>query len=268
VSKKIFIFGDYSQAEARVVAYAGPVQQLKEWFKQGVDVHLETAREIGKTVHEKKIQLPKNLFLRKRPEDYAKDDEERDLSKQTVYGNNYGQGAEKFSIVTGLPEVYAKVLQGIYHTRFPEIKGGYQRWIREQVDNTKTLRTPFGGRIVFYDIINEDLYREAYAWFPQNIVGYLTSRWYSLNTRIFKDYKEVKVWTPTNLRSCGLDQRLQVHDSVGVVVDDDPSVISYAVKLMRENATQPCVLHGDNLIIPVDFKIGYNWGDLKDYKEN
>jgi hypothetical protein len=265
--KKIFIFGDYSQAEARVVAWKGPVPKLKSWFTSGVDVHLEVAREMGKIIHEKQLQLPGNLFLRKHPDLYSKEDDERDISKRTVHANNYGQGVEKFALITGLPQHFAALLQALYHSQLPEIRANYQRSIREDINRNKTLQTPCGGRIIFYDIISEDLYREGYAWYPQNIVGYLTTRWLVKSQKYFKEHKDFKVWTPSNLRSSGFDVRLQVHDSIGVVVPDDRESIEFTIKALKNHGEQVVVINNEPLTIPVDFKIGYSWGDLKDYKE-
>jgi DNA polymerase I-like protein with 3'-5' exonuclease and polymerase domains len=265
--KKIFIFGDYSQAEARVVAWKGPVPKLKNWFQTGEDVHLNVAREMGQLIHEKQLHLPGNLFLRKHPELYTKEDDERDISKRTVHANNYGQGAEKFALITGLPQHFAALLQTLYHSRFPEIRSNYQRSIREDIDRNKTLTTPLGGKIVFYDIVSEDLYREGYAWYPQNIVGYLTTRWYVRIQRHFKQYKDFAVWTPANLRSAGFDVRLQVHDSIGIVVPDDRESISYAINVLRETGEQQVIINNEPLVIPVDFKVGSSWGELKDYKQ-
>src|SRR6185436_9364668 len=251
--KKIFIFGDYSQAEARVVAWKGPVPKLKQWFTSGEDVHLNVAREMGRLIHDKKLHLPGELFLRKHPDLYTKEDDERDISKRTVHANNYGQGAEKFALITGLPGHFASLLQTLYHSRFPEIRANYQRSIREDIDRTKTLTTPFGGKIVFYDIISEDLYREGYAWYPQNIVGYLTTRWLVKVQRHFKQYKEFSVWTPSNLRSAGYDVRLQVHDSIGIVVPDDRESMAYTIKILRQYGEQVVIINNEPLVIPVDF---------------
>ena len=68
------------------------------------------------------------------------------------------------------------------------------------------------------------------------------------------------------MRSAGLDVRLQVHDSLGTVVPDDRESIEYAVKIMRETGEQVVIINNEPLIIPIDFKIGYSWGDLHDYK--
>lgn len=264
--KKVFVFGDYSQAEARIVAWRGPVPLLKQWFKDGKDVHLETARLIGTEVHRSKLQLPDNLFIRKLPGDYTRDDPERDKSKTTVYGNNYGQGVARFALEVGMPEMYARLLQTIYHQQFPEIRTNYQAGIQNQLRKDRTLRTPFGGRIIFYGRLDDDTFRSAYSWYPSNIVGALTTRWFNSVSNCFNKQKEFKTTvSPKWIKARGLDIRFQVHDSLGIVCPDDRESIEYAIKIMKREGEQPVVINGEELIIPVDFKVGYRWGELKDW---
>lgn len=265
-TKKVFIFGDLSQAESRVVAWKGPVPKLKQWFIDHRDVHMEIAKMIGTVVHQYNVILPNNLFLRKNPDNYVKDDEERQVAKTTGHANNYGQGAARFASVVRMPKRQAGVLQELYHGELPEIRAGYQRGIIEQITKTRILTVPSGRRIVFYDVINEDMFREGFAWYPQNVVGDIVIDWFNDVQEIFQNDKApFTTWTPYNIRSMGLDVRLQIHDALGVVVPDDRASIDYAVKILREKGERTVVINNEPLIIPVDFKIGYNWGQVHDY---
>ena len=264
---KIWIFGDYSQAEARVVAWKGPVPALKHWFQTGEDVHLNVAKMIAKVVQEQKIHIPSGIFSNKHWENLEKKDEERQVAKVTVHANNYDMGYTKFSLITGLPEMYAKLLQTIYHSQFREIRERYQKDIRACVERTRTLTTPRGRRHIFYNTMDAELFREAYAWYAQSVVGDLETAWLIKVCECMENEKiPYKIWTPSYIRARGLDARLQVHDAIGVSIPDDLDTIIYTAKLMKKHGEQSIVINNDELVIPVDFKIGKNWGEMEELK--
>lgn len=263
--------GDYSQAEARVVAWKGPVPALKRWFTEGVDVHAQVARQIAKFVQTRGIKMPRNLFMTKPWEAYAKGDPERDLAKNTVHGNNYGLGKRKFALMTGLPENYAGQVQDIYHHLFPEVRTGYQRGIEDELRKGRTLTTAQGWTRTFYDQWSDDLLRIAYAFYPQSTVGAMLVKTLTDVCEFFTGAHGLGVapghpCSPQRIRARGFDCQLQIHDAVGVVCEDDPATIAYTVKVIKMVAEHPIVVGGEELVIPMEFKIGPSWGELTDYK--
>jgi hypothetical protein len=268
---KIWLFGDYSQAEIRVATWAGPVPSLKSWFENNADVHLEVAKLIGKTVEEHKISLPKKLWGRKPWQELNADDpddhdNERDLAKRTVHANTNGMGEIQFSIITGLPIRYARIVQDIYHALFPEIRGNYHRWIRDQLQKSRTLVNPQGWKRTFYDIYGPALEREAYAWYPQSTIALLMIKTLKLWCEMFKTEKHVQmIQTPRAIRSMGLDVQLQVHDLGGIVLDDDPVLVKEIAIEAKRLAERPLIIKGETLIVPMDFKTGYSWGKTRKY---
>jgi DNA polymerase I-like protein with 3'-5' exonuclease and polymerase domains len=262
---KVFLFADYSQAEARVVAWAGPIPAMRTWFQTGEDIHLNVARLIGRIVHENKIEMPHGLW-RKSWTEIVKGDPERQLAKNTVHGNNYDMGALKFGLVTGLPHKYARIVQDMYHAIFPEIRGNYHKWIRDELNKNRTLTNPLGWKRTFYDAYGSELERAAYAWYPQSTIGLLTIRTLTHVCEVFKeDYSNAKILTPSRIRALGLDVQLQVHDSIGVVLPNDPTLVAAAARRIKEIAEYPLIIKGEPLVVPVDFKIGPTWGDQHDY---
>lgn len=269
---KVWIFADYSQAEARVVAWAGPVPALKLWFQTGEDVHSNVARMIAKVVQDNKVHMAKNLFATKHWEDYGKGDPERDLAKNTVYGNNYGMGPTKFSLIVGLPEREGRLLQEIYFSLFPEVKTNYQTKIVQWLRESRSVKTPLGREKRFFGNFDEEMKRAAYSYYPQSTVGDLLTDticnlctfWDSLLHS--KDYIVPMIQTPDEILRGGLDVRLQIHDALGVCIDDDPSIIEYTMKTIKFIAERPIFIDGDPLSIPMDFKIGPSWGTAKEVK--
>ncbi len=263
--KKVFLFGDYSQAEARVVAWAGPIPSMRTWFQTEQDIHLNVAKLIGKVVNEHKLDLPHGLW--KKPwQELTRKDKERQYAKNTVHGNNYDMGAIKFGFITGLPLKYARIVQDIYHALFPEIRGNYHHWIKEELRRDRTLTNPFNWKRTFYDIYGPELERSAYAWYPQSTIGLLTIRTLTHVCEVFaKDLRDAEVLTPQKIRAMGMDVQLQVHDSVGVVLPDDPALVAEAASTIRRIAEYPLMIKGEELIVPMDFKVGPTWGDQKEY---
>jgi DNA polymerase I-like protein with 3'-5' exonuclease and polymerase domains len=265
-SKYVWVCADYSQAEARVVAWRGPVTSLKTWFLAGEDIHLNVAKMIGRIVQEHKIKMPRDLWRRKPWQELSKADEERQVSKNTVHGNNYGLGVNKFAYMTGLPVRFAATLQTIYHSLLPDIRGGYHKWIENEINTSGGFTTPMGRRRDFYDIRGPDLYRAAYAGYAQSTVGDLLVNTLCDICEVFHAPARLGPWTPERIRSQGLDVRLQLHDNVNVVVPNDAESIAFAVQTIKTAGEKPLVINGDSFVIPMDFKVGPNLSDLKEYK--
>lgn len=271
--KKIWVFGDYKQAESRVVAWRGPVPQMKQWFLEDKDIHIEIARSIGQVVQEHKLDLPGKLFRTIPWQLLSKENkDERQVGKTTGHAGNYGIGKNTLAIFLGMPPNYAEIILAIYHAKFPGIKQGYQRWIEAQIRRDRTIRLPppINWEKTFYDLISEELFKAAYSFYPQSTIGALiTSAIRSLGecfAEINFDNNNV-IWTPNHIGSCGVDIKLNSHDAIGISVPDSQDLVKFTVKKMREFMEVPLDIEGEELIIPVDFKIGPSWGELKDYEE-
>lgn len=261
---KVWLFADYSQAENRIVAWAGPVPLMKEWFIKGEDIHLNTAKIIGRTVQENNIQMPHKLFTKPYSSLTKEDKKERYIGKQTNHANNYGLGEITFAARTGLPRKFAGIVQDIYFKNFPEVRTGYQAWIISQLNKTRTLINPLGWKRTFYDIYGPELERAAFAWYPQSTIGLMLIRALRRLCEIIKVPIKNMLWTPRNIGSLGLDIQLQVHDSIGVVTEEDK--VEQTALIIKDIMESPIMIRDEPLVIPVDFKYGPSWGDLHDLK--
>lgn len=276
-SRRVWLIADYRQAEIMVAAWAGPIPKMKEWFKNSEDIHLHVAKLIGRIVQENKIKMPRNLWNRKPwnelnaddPEDH---DNERDLAKRTVHANTNGMYRMRFALITGLPVMYAGRVQDIYHDLFPEIRGNYHKWIRDTVNDSGTLTNPLGWKRTFYKVnplgggYDEEEYRIMYAWYPQSTIGLLTLRMLTQVCETFaEDLPEARILTPSSIRSMGYDVQLEVHDMIGVSLPDDATLVADATRFIKSVGEYSMVIKGDELVIPIDFKVGYNFGELKKY---
>lgn len=298
---RVWLFADYNQAESRVVAWKGPVPKLKQWYQEGVDVHAHVCQLIARVIQENKFSTPINvetgmpLFQGKPWDTYKKGDEEREISKRVVHAYNYGMGADKMAIITGVSVEFAAILLKIYGTLFPEIKTNYHAWVEGCIrkDRTIWMPEPVKFRKIFYDYMDDAMMRSAYSCYPQCTIGSMLSRTIAITTRIFREDRDDRLkdqwcawygtenwerWnflrdrdsrSPDAIRWAGMDVRLNVHDAGGISIPDDPDLILWAATTWKNVAETPIQIHPkETVVIPVDFKKGTTWGneDLKDYK--
>lgn len=227
---KTLINADLSQAEARVVAYVSGEERLRELFESGGDIHRRNAANIY-GIKEEEVNS-----------------EQRDLAKRVVHASNYGMGPRTFARTAGIPESEAKRLLNQYFAQYPRLK----RWHLQVASDLKKFRrltTPLGRTRIFFNRWSESLTKEGLAYIPQATVADI------VNQGLVRLHDE------------GFEILLQVHDSIVVQCDDTKEKIRHTVKRMRKAMTEPVVLNGKVMTIPVEFKIGYNWNDMKEISD-
>lgn len=262
---KTWIFADYAQAEARVVAWRGPVPKLKEWFQNGEDCHLNVAKLIGRVVQASKLRLPNGLFGNKPWTEFIKKDPERQIGKNCIHSGSYGVGPEKWALIAGVPEPIAKIVLELYYKLMPEIKNGYQNWIDDCLNKNSTIITPLGRRHTFYDRPGPDRSRSAYSLYAQDTVGDLLSICLARVNHCFGNLSDIQgPITPWSISRCGLDTALQIHDSIGVRCEE--SEVDNVCDIIDKAGRIPMEIAGDTLVIPMDFKVGPSWGECHEYE--
>lgn len=285
---KVWLIGDFSQAEARVVAWRGPIPAMKKWFSDPrEDIHLNVAKLIGKVVEDNKLDMPINattgnkLWNRMAWQELTKKnskDDERQIAKNCVHANNYEVGKGKFAQMTGLPVKYAATLQDIYHGIFPEIRGGYHKWIKDCLAHNRTIWNPLGWKRSFYGnylLDRENINRAAYAWYAQSTIGLKNIRslvklcevnhnW-PWPIQLYNKNTSQLYYSPHTVLNMGYDVQLQIHDSIGMAIENDPLLICEASLAMKKIMETPIMIEGEELIVPVDFQIGPSWGELTTY---
>lgn len=245
---KVLFYADLSQAEARVVAYLARCSALIELFESGADIHSRNAARFFNL----------NLTDAEIKEKY---DALRYAAKRIVHGSNYGmqvdrliQSANDDARRHGQPHrlnyKVAKTGQDMYFLVYPEIKDIFWREIRDNLYQTRTLNTPFGRKRQFFGRWDEKLLNEAYAYIPQSTIGDLTCK---AMIRMW-DYDKNKWDLPD-----GAEILVNGHDSlVGECLEKDVEVCMEKLKWALDI---PLNIHGKELRIPSDFKIGYNWSE-------
>lgn len=234
---KEFIEVDLKQAESRFVAWDGPVLKLMEMYNEGIDVHRFVAAH--------------PLLFNKPMDKISKD--ERQLGKKVGHAGNYGMGAATLSN-TCLKEMdlvlsqrkAEKMLEG-YHVA---LENGVRRWqkkIEEQIKLRKFLDTPLGYQRYFYDRICDTLFKEAYAYRPQNTVVTVINH---LMLFLFGKPHVTLV--------------IQIHDSLGLLVDTGHLKEVLALIKDQDSWNPRMQLAGGEFRIPIEIKRGLkNWAQME-----
>lgn len=121
----VFIAGDYSQIELRVLAHLSKEEKLIEAFEKGRDIHSETARWI----------FGENSGV--------PSEEQRRLAKMVNFGLLYGMGEYGLAKRLGISRKEAGELIKRYFDSFPNVKG-YLEDSAARAKSEGTTRTLFG----------------------------------------------------------------------------------------------------------------------------
>lgn len=238
---KVFLYRDYSQAEARVVAYLADAKGLIELFEDSSrDVHKENASRIF------------NIAIE------AVTAAQRYNAKRGVHAFNYGMEVDLFVAVvnqafreTGfrMDRATAKLVRDGYFLLYPEIQANFWRAVRDELNNTRTLVDAFGRKRMFFGRWDDKLIRDGYSFKPQATVGGLCCR------ALVNCYNNIELGRPD------LDAQLllQVHDSL--LMQAPVEHAEEVAHLMEQEMNIPMTINGHTFTIPTDCKIGYNWAN-------
>ena len=174
----VFIQGDLSQAEARIVAVLAQDWELLEAFDK-IDIHRRTAGLFfGYTGNKLNLSHSHIPIV----DDLEKDGPERFTGKTFRHAGNYDMrkhtamvsfntNAQKYEIKTSISEWKAGQFIEMFHDASPRIRKVFHEDIRSALDNGRTLITPYGRPRIFHGKHDSDLYGEGYAQIPQSTVS-------------------------------------------------------------------------------------------------
>lgn len=250
---KVLIEPDQSQAEARIVALLAEDDELLALYDI-LDVHKLTASFCYGLSGS--WNGPDLIIAALKGETFPfldlVTDEQRQVGKNTRHGLAYDEGIEGLAIKQKISVWRAKQTYQKVHEMSPKIKGVYHESIQEALGNSRVMITPFGRRREFFERWGQQLFREAYASYPQSVVGDNTKRC----MLALKKYS----W---------IEMLMEGHDSFLAQIPEERLEESYWI--VKENFEQEIdfskgTIKRKPIIIPVGFKWGYNWGEMKKVK--
>ena len=130
------VIADYSQIELRILAHVTEDKGFIDAFNSGADLHRVTAAQVF------------NVPL----EEVTK--QQRDFAKRLNFGVVYGIGAQRFAMMTGLPQTEAESILARYFQTYR----GLDAWLREAARKAvreRTART-MSGRLARFNFDQED----------------------------------------------------------------------------------------------------------------
>lgn len=235
---RVFVGGDLSQAEARVVAYLSKCKDLIGLFNDpSRHIHMENALVVfGHAVE--------------------KDSPEYVLAKAIIHAANYREGPYKFSVQAGIPVAITKRLFDSYHRKRPEIHQWHD-WVWNEIKTKGMLTTPLGDERVFYEAIScfsvkgkmlDTQFKDAISWVPQATVPHVTN----LGILNLRERYGDEMWF-----------HHQGHDSWLVSVTEDTMLNESEI---IDCFNIPLTCHGQTFVIPSELSYGWNFGDMLPWK--
>lgn len=251
---------DNKQSEGRTTAYLSQEEALIAALE---DAEKDFYRTLGTLFFEMPYEEVSDFFRNK-------------VLKKIVHGTNYMMGDKTFLENIGARILYEtaskigisivdiprknhpeeKTLRGfagslleLYHKPFPRIRKWYQE-IKAEIDSTGMLVSPLGQTRKFFGDINKNhaMLRGAVAHAPQQLSVEI------LNKGFIRAYKEICLPSEGDYRI-----KAQIHDSIF-----GQWRITRRDEFARKTAEcmyNPVIIHGRQLVIPIDIKYGQNWGE-------
>ncbi|HJR08919.1 MAG TPA: DNA polymerase [Pyrinomonadaceae bacterium] len=130
------VIADYSQIELRILAHVTEDKGFIDAFNSGADLHRVTAAQVFNTPLEEVTK------------------EQRDFAKRLNFGVVYGIGAQRFSMMTGIPLTEAESILARYFQTYR----GLDTWLRDAARKAvreRTART-MSGRLARFNFDSED----------------------------------------------------------------------------------------------------------------
>ncbi len=240
----VLISVDYSQAEARVVAWLAECLSLIELFLDpSRDVHTENASRF--------YNIPADRVT------FA----QRYTAKRIIHASNYGMAPARFVEVvnadykdTGIRInlADATISQQRYFMLYPEIKSIWWQECRDQIRADRTISNVYGRKRMFLGRWSERFLNEVYAQGPQSTIGDMTGR------------AQVRVYDQLDLPDKA-QLLINGHDSLVVQapIDYAEPIAMAMEKIMSETIT----IKGRDLTVPTDVEVGLNWAKRKVSKD-
>lgn len=238
---------DASQAEARDVGWRAEEEWLINDFINKKDIHKKSAA----------------LLFDLKMEEVTK--EMRQLGKIIKHSTSYWIGPNKlvdvvrehfpaFPFDVKMAKYFISKLRVLYPKTY--------EWgcnIRDAVNaGQREWRSAYGRRLFLFGPINDELVRTAISFQPQADIGDHTTL---AHPRVLKRFLESDM-DPTKNKVINL-----VQDSiVGLAEEKNVSTIMTIVKEEMEKPIPGLYYKGIPLVIPAEFAVGPNWGEMKEIK--
>jgi DNA polymerase I-like protein with 3'-5' exonuclease and polymerase domains len=200
--------------------------------------------------------------------------------KKIIHGTNYMMGAATFVENAGVQNLllgaaaldikitmkakpsegevtvkgFAAMCLESYHRPFSRVRPWYAE-VKAEVKQTKLLKSPSGHTRFFFGDIEKkyQIFSSAVAHGPQHLTGAVLNKGFW------------KIWKMQKARPKDMRMKAQIHDSALMQYNDQWFNIDFVQEILTR-MNNPIEIHKRMLSIPVDYKLGKDWGNMKEYK--
>ena len=133
--------------------------------------------------------------------------------------------------------------------------------IEYELNQTRTLKTPYGRIRYFFNAWGDELFKEATAYVPQSTVA---------------DHMNGMVQEELGIEGgiLGVDKKYVLTGLIKIINQSHDSILCEIHKdkvldlcpLIQQELLRPLIVNGETFTIPVDAEIGERWGELKEMK--
>lgn len=253
----IFLNIDQSQAEGRVVAnLCNDIETLKGYDIR--DVHALTASwAFGKN----EAAWSKKVLGYECPERFigktVRHAGHLDIQKRELM-SNINTDAKKYEIkMEPISEWKAGQILEVFHNNAPKVRSNFHTGIQDLLAFNRRIYGTRGASRYFYGDWGRDLFKEGYAFIPQQTVSDTTK---TAALQILANMGDVRIASEAHDALLLLVPEVKLDDYVPELRNYFEEPIDFSLCSFKKLAI-------DRLIIPCDFEIGYNYMDLRKYKK-
>lgn len=229
----VLVDADYSQIELRILAHLADDKTMLEAFKNGLDIHTQTAAQV--------FNIPENMVTPLM----------RSRAKAVNFGIVYGIGAFSLAKDIGVTRKEAQAYIDSYLAHY----AGVERYMRETIEaakENKFVETIFGRRRYLPELASSNFNLRAF--------GERVARNMPIQGSAADIIKIAMINVSRRLREENLNVRLilQVHDELIVEAPEAEAItVANILKVEMENAAKL------NVPLVADANIGKTWFDAK-----
>lgn len=243
---------DKNKAEARCVGFLSQCEEL---------IHdIQGQKDFYKVVTERFFKIPYDQVTKQM---------RNDVTKHIIHGTHHMMGPDPF-IDQATPkkiyeamhalgrtkqsmEEFVKWLLSLYHVDYKRVRQFWYEDVKPAIQLTSMTVSPIGWTRYFFGNINKDhsMFRGAVAHQSQNLNVDI------LNEEMWNIYNKLVLPSKGELRF-----KAQIHDSLFFQAKREKA-LHYA-KLIKDMMNTKVIVHGREMVIPVDVKIGKVWLHMKE----
>lgn len=175
--------------------------------------------------------------------------------KKARHATAYGMKKNRFSEVLAkegfsfTPQACGAILEKV-HQFDPLIENGFHKYVRDEIEAHRMLRTPLGRERQFFGFRpnsdNHEVWNEAYSWIPQSVVGD--------NTGMAVLFLDTEAMLPYIVQ--------ESHDSIVQETPDNLSTLETVFEETRRSFDRTIRFHnGIEVEIPIEADLSYNFED-------